>query len=213
MKVLVTGFDPFNNDSVNPSWEAVKLLKNEIAGAEIIKLQVPTVFHKSIRVIREAMDRERPDVVLSVGQAYGRGDITPERVGINLSDASFPDNEGYQPTDEPVFADGADGYFSNLPVKAMVEGIRAKGIPASASTTAGTFVCNHVLYGVQYHIHRDFPGIRSGFIHIPCLPCQTVSMRGMPSMSLADDVIALEAAIEAVVTHDTDIDAVGGSVS
>lgn len=213
MKVLVTGFDPFNNESVNPSWEAVKLLKNEIAGAEIIKLEVPTVFHKSIRVIREAMDRERPDVILSVGQAYGRGDITPERVGINLSDASFPDNEGYQPTDEPVFEDGADGYFSNLPVKAMVEGIRAKGIPASASTTAGTFVCNHVLYGVQYHIHRDFPGVRSGFIHIPCLPGQTVSMRGRPSMSLADDVIALEAAIEAVVTHDTDIDAVGGSVN
>lgn len=213
MKVLVTGFDPFNNDSINPSWEAVSRLSSEIAGAAIVKLQVPTVFHKSIRVIREAMDREQPDVVLSVGQAYGRGDITPERVGINLSDASFPDNEGYQPTDEPIFGDGADGYFSNLPIKAMVEGIRAKGIPASASTTAGTFVCNHVLYGVQYHIHRDFPNARSGFIHIPCLPSQTVTMRGMPSMSLADDVIALEAAIEAIVTHDMDINAVGGSVS
>ena len=213
MKVLVTGFDPFNNDSINPSWEAVSRLSSEIAGAAIVKLQVPTVFHKSIWVIREAMDREQPDVVLSVGQAYGRGDITPERVGINLSDASFPDNEGYQPTDEPIFDNGADGYFSNLPIKAMVEGIRAKGIPASASTTAGTFVCNHVLYGIQYHIHRDFPNTRSGFIHIPCLPSQTVTMRGMPSMSLADDVIALEAAIEAIVTHNMDINAVGGSVS
>lgn len=213
MKVLVTGFDPFNKDTVNPSWEAVKLLKDEIAGAKIVKLQVPTVFHKSIQVIREAMDRENPDVVLSVGQAYGRGDITPERVGINLSDATFPDNEGHQPTDEPIFADGEDGYFSNLPIKAMVEAIRAKGIPASASTTAGTFVCNHVLYGVQYHVRRDFPNTRSGFIHIPCLPSQTVTMRGMPSMSLTDDVIALEAAIEAIVTNDKDIAALGGTVN
>lgn len=213
MKVLVTGFDPFNKESINPSWEAVNRLRDEIAGAKIIKLQVPTVFHKSIRIIREVMEREQPDVVLSVGQAYGRGDITPERVGINLSDATFPDNEGFQPTDEPIFADGSDGYFSNLPIKAMVESIRAKGIPSSASTTAGTFVCNHVLYGVQYHIRRDFPNTRSGFIHIPCLPSQTVNMRGMPSMSLADDVIALEAAIEAVVTHDKDISAPGGSVN
>ena len=213
MKVLVTGFDPFNNDTINPSWEAVSRLRDEIMGAEIIKLQVSTVFHKSIQVIREAMEREQPDVVLSVGQAYGRGDITPERVGINLSDATFPDNEGYQPMDEPIFEDGADGYFSNLPVKAMVEAIRAKGIPASASTTAGTFVCNHVLYGVQYLVRKHFPTVRSGFIHIPCLPSQTVTMRGMPSMSLADDVTALEAAIEAIVTHDKDIAAVGGSVN
>lgn len=213
MKVLVTGFDPFNNDTINPSWEAVKLLKENIAGADIVKLQVPTVFYNSIRLIREAMDREQPDVVLSVGQAYGRGDITPERVGINLSDASFPDNEGCQPTDEPIFDDGADGYFSTLPNKAMVEAIRAKGIPASVSTTAGTFLCNHVLYGVQYHIRRDFPGTRSGFIHIPCLPSQTVTMRGMPSMSLADDVTALEAAIEAIVTNERDITAVGGTIS
>lgn len=213
MKVLVTGFDPFNHDSINPSWETVNRLKNHVAGAEIVKLQVPTVFHKSIRVIREAMDRERPDIVLSIGQAYGRGEITPERVGINLSDATFPDNEGYQPTDERIFADGADGYFSNLPIKAMVEAIRAKGIPASASTTAGTFVCNHVLYGVQYHVRKDFPNTRSGFIHIPCLPGQTVNMRGMPSMSLADDVIALEAAIEAIVKNAEDIAAVGGSVN
>ena len=213
MKVLVTGFDPYNNDTINPSWEAVRRLEDQIAGAEIVKLQVPTVFHRSIQVIRDAMERERPDVVLSVGQAYGRGDITPERVGINLSDATFPDNEGYQPTDEPIFPDGADGYFSNLPIKAMVEAIRAKGIPASASTTAGTFVCNHVLYGVQYHVRKSFPGVRSGFIHIPCLPSQTVNMRGMPSMSLADDVIALTAAIEAIVSHETDIAAVGGTVN
>lgn len=213
MKVLVTGFDPFNNDTINPAWEAVSRLKDEIAGAQIVKLQVPTVFHKSIQVIREAMDREQPDVVLSVGQAYGRGDITPERVGINLSDATFADNEGYQPTDEPIFADGADGYFSTLPNKAMVEAIRAKGIPASVSTTAGTFVCNHVLYGVQYHVRKDFPNTRSGFIHIPCLPSQTVKLRGMPSMSLADDVIALEAAIEAIVANDKDITAVGGTTN
>lgn len=213
MKVLITGFDPFDNDSVNPSWESVSRMKEEIAGANIVKLQVPTVFHRSIQVIREAIIRERPDVVLSVGQAFGRGDITPERVGINISDASIPDNEGNQPTDEPIFADGDDAYFSTLPVKAMVARIQACGIPASVSTTAGTFVCNHVLYGVQYLIHKEFPGIRSGFIHIPCLPRQTVERRFMPSMNLADDIVALEAAVEAIVAHDKDIRIVGGTLN
>ncbi len=195
MKILVTGFEPFNHDTVNPAWEAVSRLEDRVAGAEILRLRVPTVFYRSIQVIRDAMDRTQPDAVLSVGQAGGRAMITVERVGINLDDAVIADNEGNQPVDEPIFADGADGYFSTLPNRAIVEAIRARGIPASLSDTAGTFVCNHVLYGVQYHIRRDFPQMRSGFIHIPCLPPQAAGMEGVPSMSLADDVAALEAAV------------------
>ncbi|MCD8010755.1 MAG: pyroglutamyl-peptidase I [Lachnospiraceae bacterium] len=212
MKVLVTGFDPFDNDTVNPAWEAVSRMKDEIAGAKIVKLMVPTVFGKSVQVIREAMDREQPDVVLSVGLSGGRGDITPERVAINLSDARIPDNEGNQPTDEAIFPDGPDAYFSMLPVKAMVEKIHGRGLPASVSTTAGTFVCNHVMYGVLYHVHKDFPNTRSGFVHIPYIPSQTVDKRFMPSMNLNDTIAGLEAAVEAIIENSEDIHSPGGTL-
>ena len=150
MKILITGFDPFGGESVNPALEAVKLMKDEIAGAKIVKLEIPTVFHKSVEKIHETMKAEKPDVVLSIGQAGGRFGVTPERVAINVDDARIKDNEGNQPVDVPVFADGAPAYFSSLPVKAMVEAIKAKELPASLSNSAGTFVCNHVMYGVLY---------------------------------------------------------------
>lgn len=211
MKILITGFDPFGGESINPALEAVKGMKDEIAGAQIIKLEIPTVFNKSIAKVREAMDREKPDVVLSIGQAGGRFAICPERVAINISDGRIADNEGYQPIDEPIFADGAPAYFTTLPVKAMVEAIKAKGIPAELSNTAGTYVCNHVMYGVLYHISKDFPGVRGGFIHVPFIPQQVVAKKNTPAMALADITAALEAAVEAIVANDTDIHVVGGA--
>lgn len=211
MKILITGFDPFGGESVNPALEAVKAMKDEIAGAQIVKLEIPTVFNKSIAKVREAMDREKPDVVLSIGQAGGRFAICPERVAINISDGRIADNEGYQPIDEPIFADGAPAYFTTLPVKAMVEAIKAKGIPAELSNTAGTYVCNHVMYGVLYHINKDFPGVRGGFIHVPFIPQQVVAKKNTPAMALADITAALEAAVEAIVANDTDIHVVGGA--
>lgn len=211
MKILITGFDPFGGESVNPALEAVKGMKDEIAGAQIVKLEIPTVFNKSIAKVREAMDREKPDVVLSIGQAGGRFAISPERVAINISDGRIADNEGNQPIDEPIFADGAPAYFSTLPVKAMVEAIKAKGIPAELSNTAGTYVCNHVMYGVLYHISKDFPGVRGGFIHVPFIPQQVVAKKNTPAMALADITAALEAAVEAIVANDTDIHVVGGA--
>ena len=211
MKILITGFDPFGGESINPALEAVKAMRDEIAGAQIVKLEIPTVFNKSIAKVREAMDREKPDVVLSIGQAGGRFAICPERVAINISDGRIADNEGYQPIDEPIFADGAPAYFTTLPVKAMVEAIKAKGIPAELSNTAGTYVCNHVMYGVLYHINKDFPGVRGGFIHVPFIPQQVVAKKNTPAMALADITAALEAAVEAIVANETDIHAVGGA--
>ena len=211
MKILVTGFDPFGGEKINPAIESVKKLADEIAGAEIIKLEIPTICHKSLEVIDEAIAKYNPDVILSIGQAGGRPDITVERVGINIDDCRIPDNAGQQIIDEPVYPEGPAAYFSNLPIKAMVANIQSKDIPASVSNTAGTFVCNHVLYGVRYLVDTKYPGKRSGFIHIPYLPQQVIDKKGQPSMSLETIVAGLTAAIEAIVNNDEDIKVTGGA--
>lgn len=199
MKILVTGFEPFGGETVNPSIETVKRLPDMIAGAEIVKLEIPTVRYKSLRVIEEAIAAYDPDAVLSIGQAGGRPDITVERVGINVDDYCIPDNEGNQITDEPICPDGPAAYFVTVPVKAMVQRMRERKIPASVSNTAGTFVCNHVIYGVCHLLARKYPGKRSGFIHIPYLPQQVVDKKNMPSMSQDMMVEAIKAAIEVLV--------------
>ena len=183
MKILITAFDPFGGESVNPALEAVKLMKDEIEGAQIVKLEIPTVFHKSINKVKEAILSEDPDVVLSIGQAGGRFDVTPERVAINVDDARIPDNEGNQPLDLPIFEDGEPAYFATLPVKAMVEAIRAEGIPSSLSNSAGTFVCNHIMYGVLYLVSKMDKHIRAGFIHVPFTPEQAAK-KPVPPPSL-----------------------------
>ncbi len=207
MKILVTGFDPFGGEEVNPAIETVKRLPDTIGGAKIIKLEIPTVCHQSLRVIA-GYD---PDVVLSVGQAGGRPDITVERVGINVDDCRIPDNAGNQIVDEPIYADGPAAYFVTVPIKAMVQRIRERNIPASVSNTAGTFVCNHVTYGVCHLLAVKYPGKRSGFIHIPFLPQQAVDKKNMPSMSQDMMVEAITAAIEAVVDTEKDIKVTGGA--
>lgn len=212
MKVLITGFDPFGGESINPAWEAVKLLPDEIAGAQIVKLQIPTVVNKSIHKIYDSICAEKPDIVLSIGQAGGRFAVTPERVAINITDARIPDNEGNQPIDVPIFEDGDAAYFSNLPVKAMVQAIKDAGYPSVLSNTAGTYICNHVMYGILYYIKKEFPNIRGGFIHVPYAASQVVNKPATPSMSLADIAASIEAAVKAAVENQTDIKAVGGEI-
>ena len=212
MKLLLTAFSPFGGEKINPSLEAVKLLKDKILETDIIKLEVPTVFGKSIKIVADAIEKERPDYVLCIGQAGGRYGITPERVAINIDDARIPDNEGNQPIDKPIFADGEPAYFSNLPVKAMVEEIRKEGLPASLSNSAGTYVCNHLMYGVLYTLSKKYKGVKGGFIHVPFIPEQTVDKPDKPSMSLTDIVRGLEAAIRAVSRNEADVKRAEGSV-
>lgn len=210
MKLLLTAFSPFGGEKINPSLEAVKLVKDKIFETDIIKLEVPTVFGKSIKIVADAIEKEKPDYVLCIGQAGGRYGITPERVAINIDDARIPDNEGNQPIDIPIFADGEPAYFSNLPVKAMVEEIRKEGLPASLSNSAGTYVCNHLMYGVLYILSKKYKGVKGGFIHVPFIPEQTVDKPDKPSMHLEDIVRGLEAAIKAIVENEIDIKVTGG---
>ena len=211
MKVLITGFDPFGGEKINPAWEAVRALPDNIDGIEVVKLQIPTVFKKSAKKLFENIDSVKPDVVICVGQAGGRYEFSVERVAINVDDGRIPDNDGYQPVDSPVFEDGENAYFSTLPIKAIVEEVKKAGIPAAVSNTAGTFVCNHVTYGVRHLIETKYQGKRSGFIHIPFLPQQVVDKKNMPSMSLDTIVQALVLAIEAIVEIKEDIKVTGGA--
>ena len=209
-KLLLTAFTPFDGERINPALEAVKLVKDKIGNLEIVKLEVPTVFGKSIETVREAIEREKPDFVLSIGQAGGRAEITPERIAINLDDARIPDNEGNQPIDEPIFSDGKNAYFSTLPVKAMVEAIRKEGLPSSLSNSAGTYVCNHLMYGVLYYLDKR-PSMKAGFIHVPYIPEQVKDKKEMPDLPLSDIVRGLEAAIQAVEENELDLKKAFGS--
>jgi len=214
MKILVTGFDPFGGESVNPAWEAVKLLPEVIEDAKIYKLEIPTVFHRSAEILREKIQHVRPDMVLAVGQAGGRHAITPERVAINLDDARIPDNEANQPIDEKIQSDGANAYFSSLPVKAMVQAMKEVGIPAAVSNSAGTFVCNHIMYQLLYFVEKEFPEMTGGFVHVPFIPEQVADKPHVPSMNLTDINKGLEAGIRAMVIYrdKSDLKEVGGTI-
>ena len=216
MKILVTGFDPFGGEKINPALETIKRLPDTILGAQIIKLEIPTVVGKSLAKITEAVEKENPDAVLSIGQAGGRSEITVERVGINIDDCRIPDNEGNQPIDEPVVKGGPAAYFVTVPIKAIVENIKAHNIPASISNTAGTFICNHVCYGVAHlAAQRTAAGkpMKSGFIHIPFLPEQAIGKPALtPSMSLETIVSGITHALEAIVEHGSDIKVSGGKI-
>ena len=212
MKILVTGFDPFGGEKVNPALEAVKSLPSEIHGAEIHWVEIPTVFYQSAEVLETAIVRFQPDAVLCIGQAGGRASLTPERVAINQDDARIPDNQGNQPIDTPIRLDGQAAYFSTLPIKAMVQAIKEEGLPATVSNTAGTFVCNHLMYQALYLADKKFPDMRAGFMHIPYMTEQVINKPNTSSMSLTDIVRGIEAAIGAIVDYkDKDIKLVGGT--
>lgn len=212
MKLLLTAFDPFGGDAINPALEAVKLVADKIGRFDIVKLEVPTVFRKSIDTVAKAIEEEKPDVVLCIGQAGGRFEITPERVAINVDDARIKDNEGNQPIDIKIFEDGENAYFTTLPIKAMVEAIREANLPAAVSNTAGTFVCNHLMYGVLYTLAKKYPHIKGGFTHVPFIPAQVARRTPVaPYMALEDIKRGLEAAIAAIDKNlDADINVNGG---
>lgn len=212
MKILVTGFDPFGGEETNPAIESVKRIDENIEGAEIIKLEIPTVFHKASDVVEEKIKEVKPDVILSVGQAGGRYGITVERIAINEDDARIEDNEGNQPIDVKIREDGAPAYFASLPIKAMVEEIKKENIPASVSNSAGTFVCNHIMYQDLY-LAEKYGNIKAGFIHVPFLTEQVVDKPNTASMSLDDIVRGLNAAIRAIIKYDDkkDLNITGGA--
>lgn len=189
-KMLITGFEPFGGEKINPSLEAVERLPMVVGGYELTKLTIPVVFGEAAEKVIRRAEEIAPDVVLCIGQAGGRDAMTPELVGINLRHATMPDNGGNQPQDEAIRAGGSDAYFSPLPVRRMAEAIRAVGVPSRVSYSAGAYVCNDVLYSLLAHFYGS--ETRVGFIHIPYSDEQGKE----PSLALCDMVRGLIAAIE-----------------
>ena len=211
MKVLITGFDPFGGDKINPAYEAVKLIPAKVAGADVVKEELPTVFGKCAVVLESLIEKHQPDAVLCIGQAGGRSNITVEKVAINLAEARIPDNENNQPSDQPIVDGGPPAYFTTLPIKAMVKTINNNGIPAGVSYTAGTFVCNDIMYRLLHMCAQKYPKIRGGFIHVPFDTAQVIERPvGTPSMPVATIAEGLEYAIEAIAAHDKDIGGLAG---
>jgi len=199
MKILITAFEPFGGEPVNPALETLRALPDTIDGAAIVKLTVPVSFARSVPVVLAAIRKESPDAVLCLGQAGGRAALTPERIAINLDDASIPDCDGAKPIDQPISKTGAPAYFATLPVKAMVTAIQAAGVPASLSNTAGTYVCNHLMYGVLEDLAEHAPDTIGGFMHLPYLHEQVADKPGKPSLSREEMVRGVEAAVMAIV--------------
>lgn len=193
-RLLLTGFDPFGGESINPAWEAVSRVADRIGEYEITKLQVPTVFGKAGETVSRKADEIGADVVLCVGQAGGRAAVTPEMIGINLRYGRIEDNEGNAPQDEPIVEKGPAAIFATLPARKMAEAIAQAGLPGKLSLSAGAFVCNDLLYSMLYYFHGT--GTRVGFIHVPYLPEQ--AKNGEPSLDRDSIIKALEAAISVI---------------
>lgn len=187
MRILITAFEPFQQEPVNATMEALALLPESASGHTLIKRVLPVAFGTAITAIQGLVEELTPDAVICMGQATGRSDVTPERVAINVSDARIPDNVGNQPKDAPIREDGPAAYFSTLPVREMIAAMKERGVPASLSNTAGTFVCNNLMYGLMDHLARTGRHIPAGFIHIPATPGQAVER---PSPSLAPETVA-----------------------
>lgn len=199
MKILVTGFTPFGGESINPAWLAVQALPDVIGGWQVHKAEVPTVFVASRACLTELVETLRPDAVICVGQAGGRDAVTIERVAINVMDAALPDNDGNQPQDVPVVPEAPAAYFATLPIKAMVAAMQAASLPAKVSNTAGTFVCNTLMYHLLHLGATKYPSMIGGFIHVPYVPEQVANKpTGTPCMAAEDITQALTAAIQAI---------------
>ena len=209
--ILLTGFEPFGDELINPSWEVVSRLEGTTAeGDRIVCVQLPCVFGESLQVLLAAITRYSPTLVIAVGQAGGRTDISLERIAINIDDARIPDNKGYQPIDQPVVQGGPAAWFSTLPIKAIVNALQQAGIPASVSQTAGTYVCNHVMYGLL-HTLGNRSGVKAGFIHIPYLPQQAAKHSGSASMAAETVRQGLQIAIHTALQVELDMQIIGGT--
>ena len=210
MKIIVTGFDPFGGEKINPSIECVKALP-EIEGVELFRVELPTVFKESAIRLNEVINDVKPDAVLCVGQAGGRPGVTMERIAINVDDARIPDNIRQQPIDEVIQLDGEAAYFTTLPIKRIVNAIRKAGIPAEVSNTAGTFVCNHIMYQALFAATKADKSFKAGFMHIPFIPEQTTDK---PSLPIEESIKALQIAIETIrdYLHDEDIKVQEGAI-
>ena len=211
--VLLTGFEPFGGQTTNPSWSAVQEVRRTWAGSgqDIHLVELPVDFASVDRLLTDALESLRPDVVICVGQAGGASAVRLERVAINVDDARIPDNQGWQPVDEPIVPEGPAAYFSTLPIKAAVAELNRLGIPAVVSQTAGTYACNHVFYRLMHEIDRSGRDVRGGFVHVPFAPEQAV---GTDFPSMAVDAMARGVAAVLATTLSTSVDAriVGGSL-
>ena len=206
MKILLTGFEPFGGEVINPAFEILKSLPDKIGEHEIIKRELPTSYKKSIESVKSILDAEKPDVVLSLGQAGGAFGLRVEKVGLNLRDANAPDNDGHRASHEAIFDDGDIAYYSTLPVKAMVRDISKNSIPASLSYSAGSYVCNNLMYALLYFADKQYKNMRCGFIHVPYFPEQIMGKRNTFYMTSDEMSRGLLTAIHAVIENDADID-------
>lgn len=195
-KLLITGFEPFGKDDINPSWEAVARLDHIIGDYELTKLLVPVIFGTAAERVLEAAEKCKPDAILCVGQAGGRKSVTPEMVAINLRDASMADNAGNAPRDQPVVPGGPAAYFASVPVRKMVDAMKESGVSGAISYSAGAYVCNDLFYALRHSFEGT--GTQVGFLHVPCLPEQVKEQKEMPSMPLETILRALTIAIEAI---------------
>jgi len=213
MKALVTGFEPFGSDPVNPSLEAIRRLPSGLSKLDLETRVLPTAFHRAIEALEDAVATTDPDIVLCLGLAGGRAALSLERVAINIDDARMPDNDKRQPIDAPVVAGAPAAYFTNLPIKAAAAALRQAGLPAIVSNTAGTFVCNHVFYGLMHLAATRRPRIRGGFLHLPYLPEQASRQDGAPSMALDDIVRGVEIVLRVCAARREDLVVPEGAMS
>jgi pyroglutamyl-peptidase len=213
MKALVTGFEPFGGETVNPALVALGRLKPALGPLTIATRVIPTVFGQALDVLSRALDETQPDIVLAVGQAGGRAALSLERVAINLDDASIADNDGGRPIDQPVIKGGPAAYFATLPIKAAVQALRAAGLPAIVSNTAGTFVCNHLFYGLMHQAALRGHSLRGGFLHIPYLPEQAAAHAGAPSMAIEHIVQGIEIILAVSAGRENDLVLSEGEIS
>ena len=209
--ILLTGFEPFDGQAINPSEEIAREINDaKIARHRIVGALLPCVFGSAIKELKHQIKLHDPDIVICLGQAGGRAEITPERVAINIDDARIPDNAGQQPVDKPIVKDGPAAYFSTLPIKAIVQELRKHDIPAAVSQTAGTFVCNHVFYGLMHELAAHRADVRGGFIHVPFVPEQTTDKPSLPFEKMTE---AIRLAIATTVDYRRDIKSAGGQLS
>jgi pyroglutamyl-peptidase len=217
MRALVTGFEPFGGDRVNPSFEALAQLPRRLGALDIATRPLPVVYGKTLPALRAAIDASAPDIVLCTGLAGGRAELSLERVAINIDHARIPDNDGNQPIDKPVVAGAPAAYFATLPIKAAVRALREAELPAAVSNSAGTFLCNHVFYGLMHEAAQSagpMGGSRfRGFLHLPFLPSQAARTPGAPSMALEQIVEAIEIILSVAAARVDDIAVSEGAMS